>query len=63
MITCDELISVMGIILSKIANTRATNVSINCHNKKVRHKIHCYIFHTISLAMVLLLIMVIICYH
>ena len=44
-------------------NTIATNVSINGHNKKVRHKINCYILHTLLLAIILLLIITIVCYH
>ena len=46
-----------------MTNTTATNVSINCHNKKVRHKINCYILHTVLLAIILLLIITIVCYH
>ena len=46
----------------KKANTIATNVSINCHNEKVRYKFDCYISHTILLAIILLLIITIICY-
>ena len=34
--------------------------SLNCHSKKVRH---CYIFDTVLLAIILLLIITIICYH
>ena len=42
-ITCDEIISFMGIVSTKITNTIATNVSINSNDKKVRCKIDCYI--------------------
>ena len=31
--------------------------------KKVRYKIDCYILHTVSLAIIILLIIAIICYH
>ena len=42
MIACDEIISVMDIVSTKMTNTIATtNVTRNCHSKKVRH---CYIF-------------------
>ena len=45
-IMCDEIISVMDIVSKKMTNTIATNVSINCHTKKVRYKIDCYILHS-----------------
>ena len=61
MIECDEIISVMGIVSTRITNTIATNVSINSDDEKVRH---CYILHTILLEITLLLIITIICcYH
>ena len=48
----------------KKTDTLATNImsaaSINCHNKKV---INCYILHTVSLVIILVLIITIICYH
>ena len=57
----------MDIVSTKKTNTIGTNVastaSINCHNKKVRYKIDCYIYHTVSLAIILLLIITIIYYH
>ena len=63
----DEIISVMYIVSTKMANTIATNVtstaSVNCHSKNVRYKIDCYILHTVLLAIILLLIISIICYH
>ena len=37
--------------------------SINCHSRKVRYKIDCYILHTGLLAIILLLIIAIICYR
>ena len=54
----------MDIVTTKMTNTIATNVtnssSINCHRKKVRDF---YILHTVLLAIILLLIITIICYH
>ena len=53
-IACDEIISVMDIVSTKMTNTIATtNVTRNCHSKKVRH---CYIFYTVLVAIILLLI-------
>ena len=46
-ITCNEIIYVMDIVSTKMTNTIATNVSITCHNKKVRYKIDCYILDTV----------------
>ena len=37
--------------------------SINCHSRKVRYKIDCYILHTVLLAIILLLIIANFCYH
>ena len=62
-IACDDIVSVMDIVSTKMTNTRATNVSINCHTKKVRCKIDCYILHMVLLAIIKLLIVTIICYH
>ena len=42
MIACDEIISVMDIVSTKMTNTIAANVSINSDDKKVRYKIDCY---------------------
>ena len=58
---CNEIISVMNIVSTKMTNTIATNISINCHNEKVRYKIDCYILHTLLLAIILVLIITIIC--
>ena len=44
-------------------STIAANVSVNCHSKKVRYKLDCYILHKVSLAIMLLLMVTIICYH
>ena len=41
----------MDIVSTK--NNIATNASINCHNKKVRYKIDCYILHTVLLVIML----------
>ena len=35
-ITFDKIVSVMEIVSTKMINTIAVNVSINCHSKKVR---------------------------
>ena len=57
----------MDIVPTKTTNTVAINVtttaSINCHSKKVRCKIDCYIFYTALLEIILLLTITIICYH
>ena len=64
---CDEIISVMNIASTKMKNTIAKKVtstsSINCHCKKVRYKIDCYILHTAFLVIILPLLTTIICYH
>ena len=43
-----------------MTNTIATNVTKNCHNKKVED---CYVLHTVLLVNILLLIINIVCYH
>ena len=62
MIEFDEIITVMDTVSAK--KTIATNVtstaSISCHSMKVKD---CYILHTVLLAITLLLIIIIICYH
>ena len=62
-ITCDEIISVMKIVSTKMTNTIGTNVTKNCRSQKVRYKFYCYILHTVLLGIILLLIITIICYH
>ena len=62
MIEWDEIISVMDIVSTKMTNTTATNLSINCHTKKKKHK-DCYILYIVLLAIILLLIIIVICYH
>ena len=63
MIASDQIISVIDIASLKMTNTIATNVSIIADDKKVRHKIDCYILHTILLVIILLLIITIMSYH
>ena len=63
MIACDEIISVMDILSTKMTNTIATNVTKNCHSKTVRYKFDCYILHAVLLVIILLLIITIICHH
>ena len=43
-IECDEIASAMDIASTKMTNTMAAHVSINCHNKKVKYEIDCNIF-------------------
>ena len=45
-----------------MTNTTATNVTKNCHSKKVRD---CYTLHAVLLVIILLLIItiIVICYH
>ena len=54
------MISVLDIVSTKMTNTIATNVTKNCHNKKVED---CYVLHTVLLVNILLLIINIVCYH
>ena len=55
--------SVMDTVSTKKTNTIATNVSINCHTKKVRYRTDCCILHTVLSAIILPLIIITICYH
>ena len=61
---CDEIITAMDIVSTKMTNTIATNVkgtaSVNFHSKNVKD---CYILHTVLLVTTLLLIIIIICYY
>ena len=59
-IRCDEIKSAMDIASVKIKNTTATNVTRNCHSKKLRNW---YILHTVLLVIILLLMITIICYR
>ena len=52
----------MDIASIKITNTIATNVTKNCHSKKVRYKFDCSILHRVLLAIILLLIITSVCY-
>ena len=62
----DDIVIVVDKVSTKKTNTIATNftsiASINCQSKKVRD---CYILHTVSLVIILLLMITItiICYH
>ena len=64
MAECDETITVIDNLSIKKTNTIAKNITItaliNWHSAKVRD---CYIFHTILLAIISVLIITIICYH
>ena len=60
MTECDEIIIVMDIVSTKETNAKSTNVTKTCNIKKARDY---YIFHTVLLAIVLLLVIAIICYH
>ena len=62
-VPCDEIISVIDILSTKMINTIAVNVSINYDDKKVRYKIDCYILHPVLLMNLLLLIIALMCYH
>ena len=53
----------MDIVSTRKTNTIATNVTKNCHSKKVRYKIDCYILHTVLLVIMLILRITVICYH
>ena len=46
---------------NNISTNVTSTVSINFDNKKVRHKMDCYIFHTFLLLIILLFIIAIIC--
>ena len=59
-IACDEIISVMDIVSTKMTTTIETNISINFHTKKGRCKIDCYLLHKVLLVIILLLIITVI---
>ena len=48
-IACNEIISVMDITSTKMTNTIATNVTKNCHSKKIIYKFDCHILQTLIL--------------
>ena len=62
-VVCGEIISVMDIISTKMANNIAKNVTRNCPSKKVWYKIDFCILHIVVLAIKLLLMITIFCYH
>ena len=66
-LTSKMKLNVMDIASTKLTNTIAANatstVSINCHSKKVRYTIDCYILHSVLLVIILLLIITITCNH
>ena len=45
-IVCDEIISVVDILSTKMIYTIATNVTKNCHSKKVKYNVDFYIAHS-----------------
>ena len=49
--------------IKKMTNTTATSVTKYCHSKKVRYKIDFSILHTVLLAIILILTIIIICYQ
>ena len=58
MIACDRIMHAVDVVSAKRTNTIATNVSINCHSKKVKYKIDSYILQTVLLVITLLLIII-----
>ena len=59
----ERIMSVIDIVLTKMANTISTNVSIYPHSKNVRYKTDCDFLHTVFLVVILLLIITLIYYH
>ena len=64
---CDEIVYVIDIVSTNVipiisANVASTMLTIS-DDKKVRYKMDCYILHTVLLAIILLLLIAIICYH
>ena len=62
-IMCDEVISVIDIVSTKMTKYYSKNVSINSDRKKVRYKFDCYILHAVLLATILLLMITLVWYH
>ena len=62
-ITCDEVISVIDIVSTKMTKYYSKNVSIHPDRKKVRYKFDCYLLHAVLLTTILLLMITIVCYH
>ena len=63
LIGCVEIMYLIDIVSKRMTIAIATNVSINCRNKKVRNKMDCYILYAVVLVIILLLIITVICYH
>ena len=64
---CDEIVYVIDIVSTNViriisANVASTMLTIS-DDKKVKYKTDCYILHTVLLAITLLLLIAIICYH
>ena len=59
MTECDEIISVMDIVSTKKTNVTST-ASINCHSIELRDR---YVLHTVLLAIILLLVIIIFSSH
>ena len=57
----------MDTVSTKMTNTIPKNVTstmlTNSDDKKVRHKMNCYILHTVLLVVIPLLITAVVCYH
>ena len=62
-IMCDEVISVIDIVSTKMTKYYSKNVSINPDCRKVRYKFDCYILHAVLLATILLLMITLVWYH
>ena len=63
MIACNEIISVVDIVSTKMTNTVATNVWINFHSEKVRCKNDSYILNSVLPRIILLMIITNICHY
>ena len=63
-IACDEIINVMDSVSANVRNTKLINAtkffSINSDNKKLRHKVDCFVLHTFLLVTILLFMIAII---
>ena len=58
-ITKDETVNASDSVSTNVTSI----VSANFHNKKARYKMDCFNLHIVLLAIILLFIVVIICYH
>ena len=61
-ITCDEIINAADSVSTNVLTNLMSTASINFHNKKTRHKMNCYILHTVLLVVILPVVIAIICY-